>query len=102
VTIVEWKLREQECMDTNSVSVAEQTLNHVVKEVVDMKPLTIGKKYNCEEEWWDSGKVGLSQKQKDQWRSYVTAKLAEESCPVVDDNTPREELDDWKNNIAPI
>ena len=73
-----------------------------MKGVADMKQLTIGKKYNCEEEWWDGEKVSLSQKQRQQWRSYVTAKLAEESCPVVDDNTPREELDDWKNNIAPI
>ena len=64
-----------------------------------MKPLTIGKKYNCEEEWWHS--TAMSQKQKEQWRSYVLTKL-EESCPVVDDNTSREELDDWKNNIAPI
>ena len=58
-----------------------------------MKPLTIGKKYNCEEEetseagkdlllshWYHD--PSLSQKQKDQWRSYVLAKLAE-SCPAV-------------------
>ena len=43
----------------------------------------------------------MSQRQKDQWRSYVLAKL-NETCPAVDDNTSREELDDWKNNIAPI
>ena len=66
-----------------------------------MKPLTIGKRYNCEEEWWDGEKVNLSQKQRQQWRSYVNAKLAE-SCPAVDDNTPRDELDDWKNNVVPI
>ena len=59
-----------------------------------MKPLIIGRKYNCEEEWWDGEKVGLSQKQRQQWRSYVTAKLAEKSCPAVDDNTPRDELDE--------
>ena len=81
------------------MSTAEQTSNHVVRGVQDMKPLTIGKKYNCEDEWWHS--PTMSQRQKDQWRSYVLAKLAE-SCPAVDDNTPRDELDDWKNNIAPI
>ena len=86
-------------MDTNSVSTAEQTSNHVVRGAQDMKPLTIGKKYNCEEEWWYS--PTMSQRQKDQWKSYVLAKLAE-SCPAVDDNTPRDELDEWKNNIAPI
>ena len=64
-----------------------------------MKQLTIGKKYNCEEEWWHS--PTMSQRQKDQWRSYVISKL-KEPCPAVDDNTSREELDDWKNNIAPI
>ena len=39
-----------------------------------MKKLAIGKKYNCEE-WWHS--PSMSQKQKDQWRSYVLAKLDE-------------------------
>jgi len=86
-------------MATNSVFIAEQTSNHVVRGVQGMKPLTIGKKYNCEEEWWHS--PTMSQRQKDQWRSYVLAKLAE-SCPAVDDNTPRDELDDWRNNIASI
>ena len=57
-----------------------------------MKKFTIGKKYNCEEEW---NSPSMSQKQKDQWRSYVISKL-KEPCPVVDDNTPREELDEWK------
>ena len=47
-----------------------------------MKKFTIGKKYNCEEE-------------KVQWRSYVISKL-KMPCPVVDDNTSREELDEWK------
>ena len=42
-----------------------------------MKQLTIGKKYNCEEEWWHS--PSMSQKQKSQWRSYVLAKLDEEN-----------------------
>ena len=56
-----------------------------------MKPLIIGRKYNCEEEWWHS--PTMSQKQKDQWRSYVFSKL-KASCPSVDDNTPRDELDE--------
>jgi len=63
-----------------------------------MKQLTIGKKYNCEEEWWHS--PSMSQKQKDQWRSYVISKL-KEPCPVVDDNTSREELDSWKKESPP-
>ena len=42
----------------------------------------------------------MSQKQKDQWRSYVISKL-KESCPVVDDNTSREELDEWKKESPP-
>ena len=61
----------------NNASIAEQTSNLVVREVQDMKPLTIGKKYSCEEEWWHSST--MSQKQKEQWRSYVISKLAEES-----------------------
>jgi len=39
-----------------------------------MKKLTIGKKYNCED---------------------VISKL-KGPCPAVDDNTSREELDEWK------
>ena len=65
-------------MDTNNVSIVEQMSNHVARGVADMKPLTIGKKYNCQEEWWHSST--MSQKQKEQWRSYVISKLAEESC----------------------
>ena len=42
--------------------------------------------------------VEKSLKQKDQYRSYVIQKLDEESCPVVDDNTSREELDTWKES----
>ena len=80
-------------MGMSNASTAVQMWNHVVMEQV-MISLPIGRKYSCEEEWWHS--TVLSQKQKDQWRSYVISKLAEEGCPVVDDNTPREELDTWK------
>jgi hypothetical protein len=41
-----------------------------------MKSLGIGKKYNCEEEWWHMEDTNKSQKQKEQWKSYVSAKLA--------------------------
>ena len=27
-------------------------------------------------------------------------KLSKESCPIVDDNTPREELDTWKEGMG--
>jgi len=40
----------------------------------------IGRKYSCEEEWWHS--TTLSQKQKEQLRSYVLGKLSKESCPI--------------------
>ena len=51
--------------------------NHVVMEQA-MRSFPIGKKYNCEEEWWHMGESKMSQKQKDQWRSYVSAKLDED------------------------
>ena len=79
----------------SNVSTAAQMWNHVVMEQV-MISLPIGKKYSCEEEWWHS--TVLSQKQKDQWRSYVISKL-KEPCPVVDDNTSREELDILKKSM---
>ena len=82
-------------MDMSNVSTAVQMWNHVVMEQ-DMRSLPIGRKYSCEEEWWHS--TVLSQKQKEQWRSYVLDKLSKESCPVVDDNTPREELDTMKES----
>ena len=78
----------------SNASTAVQMWSRVVMEQV-MISLPIGKKYSCEEEWWHS--TTLSQKQKDQWRSYVISKL-KEPCPVVDDNTSREELDTLKES----
>ena len=40
-----------------------------------MRSIPIGRKYNCEEEWWRMEDPKKSQKQKDQWRSYISAKL---------------------------
>ena len=57
---------------------AARMWNHVVREQ-GMKSLTIGRKYNCEEELWYMGEPFMSQKQKEQWRSYVAAKLEEET-----------------------
>ena len=56
----------------SNVSTAVQMWNHVVMEQ-DMRSLPIGRKYSCEEEWWHS--TVLSQKQKEQWRSYVEKSL---------------------------
>ena len=42
-----------------------------------MNSFPIGRKYNCEEEWWHMEEDRLSQKQKEQYRSYVTRKLDE-------------------------
>ena len=44
-----------------------------------MKSIQIGRKYNCEEEWWRMEDPKKSQKQKDQWRSYVNTKLNRET-----------------------
>ena len=62
----------------SNVTTAAQMWNHVVMEQV-MISLPIGRKYSCEEEWWNMGESNMSQKQKDQWRSYVSAKLDEET-----------------------
>ena len=43
-----------------------------------MRSIPIGRKYNCEEEWWHMVDLNKSQKQKDQWRSYVNTKLDNE------------------------
>ena len=64
----------------SNVSTAEQMLSHVVTEQ-GMISFPIGRKYSCEEEWWHS-----------------LGKLSKESCPIVDDNTPREELDTMKES----
>ena len=42
-----------------------------------MKSFPIGRKYNCEEEWWHMEEDRMSQKQREQYRSYVTRKLDE-------------------------
>ena len=63
----------------SNASTAVQMWNHVVMEQV-MRSLPIGKKYSCEEEWWNMSESNMSQKQKDQWRSYISAKLDMESC----------------------
>ena len=44
-----------------------------------MRSFPIGRKYNCEEEWWHMEDTKKSQKQKDQWRSYISAKLDKET-----------------------
>ena len=44
-----------------------------------MRSIQIGRKYNCEEEWWRMEDPKKSQKQKDQWRSYISAKLDKET-----------------------
>jgi len=44
-----------------------------------MRSIPIGRKYNCEEEWWHMVDPNKSQKQKDQWRSYVNTKLDRET-----------------------
>ena len=44
-----------------------------------MRLIQIGRKYNCEEEWWRMEDPKKSQKQKDQWRSYVNTKLNRET-----------------------
>ena len=44
-----------------------------------MISIPIGRKYNCEEEWWHMEDTKKSQKQKDQWRSYVNTKLDKET-----------------------
>jgi len=62
----------------SNVSTAVQMLSHVVTEQ-GMISFPIGRKYSCEEEWWHN-----------------LGKLSKELCPIVDDNTPREELDIWK------
>ena len=62
----------------SNASTAVQMWNHVVMEQA-MRSFPIGRKYNCEEEWWHMSESKLSQKQKDQWRSYVSTKLDEET-----------------------
>ena len=44
-----------------------------------MISIPIGRKYNCEEEWWHMIDPKKSQKQRDQWRSYVNTKLDKET-----------------------
>ena len=62
----------------SNVLTAVQMWNHVVMEQA-MRSFPIGKKYNCEEEWWHMEDTKKSQKQKDQWRSYISAKLDKET-----------------------
>ena len=59
----------------SNVLTVVQMSHHVVKE--DMRSIPIGRKYTCEEEWWRMEDPKKSQKQKEQWRSYVSAKLEE-------------------------
>ena len=65
-------------MGMSNASTAVQMWNHVVTEQA-MRSFPIGRKYNCEEEWWHMSESNMSQKQKDQWRSYVSAKLDKET-----------------------
>jgi hypothetical protein len=65
-------------MGMSNVSTAVQMWNHVVMEQA-MRSFPIGRKYNCEEEWWHMGASKLSQKQRDQWKSYVSTKLDKET-----------------------
>lgn len=44
-----------------------------------MRTIPIGKKYNCEEEWWHLDDPKKSQKQRDQWKSYISSKLNKET-----------------------
>ena len=44
-----------------------------------MRSLPIGRKYSCEEEWWNMSESNMSQKQRDQWRSYISTKLDKET-----------------------
>ena len=65
-------------MGMSNVSTVELMWNHVVMEQA-MRSFPIGKKYNCEEEWWHMVKSNKSQKQMEQWRSYVSTKLDKET-----------------------
>jgi hypothetical protein len=65
-------------MVMSNVSTVELMLNHVVMEQA-MRSFPIGRKYNCEEEWWHMEDPKKSQKQKDQWKSYISAKLDKET-----------------------
>ena len=62
----------------SNVSTVELMWNHVVMEQA-MRSFPIGRKYNCEEEWWHMEDSKKSQKQKDQWKSYISAKLDKET-----------------------
>ena len=62
----------------SNASTAVQMWNHVVMEQA-MRSFPIGRKYNCEEEWWHMSESNMSQKQRDQLRSYVSTKLNEET-----------------------
>ena len=59
----------------SNVTTAAQMWNRVVKEQ-DMKSFPIGRKYNCEEEWWHMEEQE-AKKGKEQYRSYVSKKLDE-------------------------
>ena len=65
-------------MGMSNVSTVEQMWNHVVTGQA-MRSFPIGRKYNCEEEWWHMEDSKKSQKQKDQWRSYATTERLKES-----------------------
>ena len=60
----------------SNVQTVAQMWSRVVKGQ-DMKSLPIGRKYNCEEAWWHMEEDRMSQKQRDQYRSYVSKKLDE-------------------------
>ena len=62
----------------SNVSTVELMWNHVVTGQA-MRSFPIGRKYNCEEEWWHMEDTKKSQKQKDQWQSYISAKPDKES-----------------------
>ena len=65
-------------MDMSNALTAVQMWSRVVMEEA-MKSFPIGRKYNCEEEWWHMSESNMSQKQRDQWRSYVSTKLDKET-----------------------
>ena len=62
----------------SNASTAVRMWNHVVREQ-GMRSLPIGRKYSCEEEWWNMSESNMSQKQRDQWRSYISTKLDKET-----------------------
>jgi len=81
----------------SNASTAVQMWNHVVMEQT-MRSFPIGRKYNCEEEWWHMGESNMSQKQKDQWRSYVSAKNVD--AVLLPSVSTFDSLERWKALIT--